>query len=1077
MTAIMKTTRITTVLSAGLLCFGCGRNDTSTPPETPPAAPPEQVAPAAAVSNAPAEATNTPAAGAPEETAEKNVDPGTNSEARIETPPAVEKQEANKTFEQTLLKILELENDAQFNEAYKLCRKVVRTFNEPAQADLLGKVLDRLRNERTEATQLSFATKSLADGASATRSVSRSKLRAGGETGRILLRKVVREGTEIAVVEAGSLLTDMGDKSVPNIFIERLRTSPPGPVVAALISLLQSPEAALDYRLIMELCDLAAKQGPNRLTILNIILDALEQSVTPHPPSDKPKPEDKNAAKPVPELDRLPARIGNLEPQVVNTIITFIEQQAADRPKDAPPPTPEELAAVKRCEKILVESGFLCLPDILVQKLARDPAATVSAKLAGILKQLTGRLDMAILKQLADYAIRGGANEISSVNIMIDALEISVTPAPPADKPDQKMTPAWQHLPARLDMNQQSAIVNGLVAFVVRQAAPRPKDAPQPSAAEKTAVTRVTTVLVKGRLPQVPGFLVTRLAAAPAGPVSSALAGLMKPLTAQIDQDTVALLCEHVTKAGPNQTMAVSIMMDALEYFVTPAPPTDKPDQKMVPALDKLPIRLKLELQPIVAQALIAFLEKQTAPRAKDAPPATPEETATVARTEKFLVESRLPQVPGLLTAKLAANPKAPMARRAVKLLEPMTARLHELDANQQASLIDSLLKFVEDLVKPGPKNAPQPTPEAVAALGQAEKILVNSHLPMLPGLLFAKLTADPAGPVAQQTAKILKQLTPQQDPLALKQHTEYLVLGGANQVAAADLMMDLIEYLVSPAPPANEPTKKMPPVLGKLPTRLNREMQLAVSTALIAFVEKETAPRPKEATPAAPEDLAAVARAETLLVESRLPNVPGLLVGTLIKDPATPIAVKLTKLLKSMTGRLDTDNLKLLADYVIKAGPHQSAAADLLMDSLTSMVTLPPANKPAIQTLPARLNPELQETVAGALIAFVEKQATPRPKDTPPPTAEETASVARAESILVESGLPPVTVILLQKLLKQPDGPATERMVNLLKILNRKIDDQALSELAKLARKDTPNKALIADLVIHTLTTSAQGK
>jgi len=75
-------------------------------------------------------------------------------------------------------------------------------------------------------------------------------------------------------------------------------------------------------------------------------------------------------------------------------------------------------------------------------------------------------------------------------------------------------------------------------------------------------------------------------------------------------------------------------------------------------------------------------------------------------------------------------------------------------------------------------------------------------------------------------------------------------------------------------------------------------------------------------------------------------------LVAALTKNPAVPTAAELTKLLKAMPGRLDVDTVKLLADYVIKGGPHQSAVVGLLLDALANLARKDTPNKALIAEL-----------------------------------------------------------------------------------------------------------------------------
>ncbi len=656
----MPVYKITILLCLALVAAGCGRQKAEEP-----------VTPSAPTEEAEVQPEAAPPAPAMEEAEAKDMEP--------------EKEEIAKSFEEILLEILDLERDAKFNEAFQICRSALQKFRDPAQSEILRQAMQRLISEKDMAVELSIAADGLGSETVSTVLVASQKLKEGGETGRILLRKAVREGSEKQVAEAGPILIELRDKYVPYLFVERLRTNPPGPVIMALVKTLNDMNRQLDYSLITDLCDLASQEGPNRVVLVNLILDSLEQSVTLAPAA--PPPDGAPPPQIPPALDKLPARLGSLESRVVALLIKFVEQQAAPRAADAPAPSAEETAALARAEKMLVQARFPSVPPTLVQKLIGDPAVPVRDAIVKLLKQMTARLDADNLTQLSAYTAKGGANQLAAVSLVMDTLEGSVTPPPPANAPTQQMQPVLNKIPARLDGALQSAVVDALVAFVKKQSAPRATDAPAPSAEETAALARAERMLVQARFPSVPPTLVKKLTGDPTVPVRDAIVKLLKQMTARLDADDLAQLSAYATKSGANQLAAVSLVMDTLEGSVTPPPPADAPTQQMQPVLNKIPARLDGALQSAVVDALVAFVEKQSAPRAADAPAPSAEETAALARAERMLVQAGFPALPDLLVRKLVSDPASAGTAQTVKLLKQMSDRMDKGEVLQLSNL------------------------------------------------------------------------------------------------------------------------------------------------------------------------------------------------------------------------------------------------------------------------------------------------------------------------------------------------------------------------------------------------------
>jgi len=112
------------------------------------------------------------------------------------------------SFEQGLLKLDEMEQDALFSEAIQLCRTLKDNSKDQDQQTTLNGIMRRLTDEKKAAAPLLSAIKYLSSGNPEHREVADEKFLNAGETGRIFLRKAVREEQAATAMAAAKMLID-----------------------------------------------------------------------------------------------------------------------------------------------------------------------------------------------------------------------------------------------------------------------------------------------------------------------------------------------------------------------------------------------------------------------------------------------------------------------------------------------------------------------------------------------------------------------------------------------------------------------------------------------------------------------------------------------------------------------------------------------------------------------------------------------------------------------------------------------------------------------------------------------------
>ena len=1128
-------------------------------------------------------------------------------------------------FEQALIEIVSLEEDARFLDALEMCWGALHRFKDTAQQEILGRIRDRLRREKRAELELAAAIKGLAGEQEQALAAAREKLRQGGGGGRILLRKAVREGSGKTVERAAALLVAIGDKSVPDILVERMTPKPSSPEAAALMKMLPELKGSLHYGLVAQLCELSKGGLADRLCLVDVVIGALEESAAPAwapgvapgrqgkpaleslsarmtadeqlaaaqfliefveqqavpRPKESPRTQEEKALmsraeslllesrfpevplllltelntkhRTGPVADRLmalyaggmgppddavltglctyaagkgvnqTAAVGllmdalenlvtapvdkgqpgarrsapalaklavmldrKLQLAVVDCLVSLVEELSAPRAETAPPPTADETAALDRATKILVQSGLPQVPGALVSKLTAAKAGAYADTLVSMLGRITHRLGEAELNQLALHAAGGSAHQAAETGFLMAALERAASELPAPDGAAAAGPFHFEALPARLGPGLQSSAVNALIAFIEKQSA----------TAAPEELQRAERILVESDLRQVPGLLVTKLTAAPAGPTSDRLAGMLGAVVGNLSTDEMKRLAEHVTVGGTHQFRAVVLLMDAVENAATPLPPPGEVGRRGAPALDKLPALLPMDLQPGIVNALIAFVERQATPRAAGAPAQTQEEKAADARARKILVEGRLPRVPELLVAKLKAARTHARSAPFVTLLARMPDRVTELDAATQAALIAKLTSYVEGRV------AQDATAEQKALADRAEDLLAASRMPQGPSLLASRLARVQGGPAVETLAKLLAETIGRADADTIKTLAECVATGQANQSAAAALLVNALERLAGAV--VNPDGVARPPELETLPHRLDRELQSQVAVALVAFLEKQASPPPADAPKQTQQEAATVEKTRQILLESGLDQVPAVLASRLASKPARPASEVLVELLGRMAGRLselDPASQTALSEalIVLLQGPAgevptgQAAAvwarkilADPRLPGAQAVLVAKLAEKPSALSLEplvlllgridrlARLDGSSQTALTGALAGFMEKRVGADA------TAEQKAAVEQAGALLVELPLPQVPGLLATRLAATSNTAYAERLAEILRQLTARTDAATITVLLGHAAgggaNQTPALSLAMDWLERSVTTPDLG-
>ncbi len=214
------------VLSASLLAAGCGRKaePTEVAAKQPlPSVEHQAPLPIVAATNPPTvveSATNTPAAKTNEIAADATVVMPVGGS--VTDTSEVVRVAFDASFALDLQRIYELEQDAQFQEAIRLCKTFQDSRKDPEQQKALYDIMLRLTDERAEAVDLRLSVRYLSSENQSYIQVAQEKLSNAGETGRIFLRKVVREDKDAAALIATRLLIEQADAKAYPLFAVQL---------------------------------------------------------------------------------------------------------------------------------------------------------------------------------------------------------------------------------------------------------------------------------------------------------------------------------------------------------------------------------------------------------------------------------------------------------------------------------------------------------------------------------------------------------------------------------------------------------------------------------------------------------------------------------------------------------------------------------------------------------------------------------------------------------------------------------------------------------------------------------------
>ena len=151
------------------------------------------------------------------------------------TPPVPDAVAAEGTppgFEEQFARVVELQADAEFHEAMKLCRELRKQYRTGDEADRLGRKMAQLAEYARRSSNLPYAVRKLSsDSGHLERQVAREKLAEAGELGSLYLRRAIRNRTGDGIAEEAAevLIYEEGPDCVP-FLIEQL-DPPPAPAL------------------------------------------------------------------------------------------------------------------------------------------------------------------------------------------------------------------------------------------------------------------------------------------------------------------------------------------------------------------------------------------------------------------------------------------------------------------------------------------------------------------------------------------------------------------------------------------------------------------------------------------------------------------------------------------------------------------------------------------------------------------------------------------------------------------------------------------------------------------------------
>lgn len=548
---------------------------------------------------------------------------------------------------------------------------------------------------------------------------------------------------------------------------------------------------------------------------------------------------------------------------------------------------------------LLVDLNDPFAADLMVERLKGAPDWSVF--LVPYLLQISHQLNTRHLEVLIQAAERENLTHTQSVVLVLDTLENLADPGLLATaKPRKKLSPQadLENLAYHLTPGLQAKASQMLVRYIETQA-----DGPLQE--------RARGILLGMHLTPSISQLLDKLNVELPPEKAQVYLDLLQGMSGHLDPPLVEKLAAVALPKRPQQADLVHLLLDVLAGISSTTPTTvQKPRAKIPPEVVSLSSRLDDRIQQAILRTCLSALEHHD-----------PASTELAKRVEEFLLLSRLPALPVLLVAEMNKDTKRPVTDRYVALAARMTGQFKGLDTNNQNILVQLVLRWAETRAKPGAEG---PNKEA---LDSGTKLMVDSAFPVAPAAMTTKLLTVPPGPFADWLVAVLKKQVRHFEPGVVDALTKHVSAAGPQILPAANLLMQHLEQRAWE--PDALPARLQPNAtrLEKLVTRLHPGSHDAIGRALVAV----------SAAYAGKEDLAEAekstrARAEVMIVDSRLPPLAIYLADTFTADPKNAQAPQLLDLLvkiSSRVGELDEGRKAKLVSGLLAFVRSQASAAD----------------------------------------------------------------------------------------------------------------------------------------------------
>jgi len=155
------------------------------------------------------------------------------------------KQGSADDFESGLQEVLRLESDAEFTKSLRLCRQLRSKFRSHKRAEELDELSVRLQEGKRAGVGLRVAIQNLGAADVPTRQAARMQLSESGESGRILLRRVIRTAEGDVAIESAGILAKLKDVGAIAHAISRLQGDVDAAMAPAIGKILHAVSVAL----------------------------------------------------------------------------------------------------------------------------------------------------------------------------------------------------------------------------------------------------------------------------------------------------------------------------------------------------------------------------------------------------------------------------------------------------------------------------------------------------------------------------------------------------------------------------------------------------------------------------------------------------------------------------------------------------------------------------------------------------------------------------------------------------------------------------------------------------------------